>query len=236
MFRTILLSLITGTACFAASSQSPEGTWATQVRGHDHGVCYLTYSNNFTEAGYGITVGANGPFVMAGTWNIDKKGKLVGGFTQFVDVGSIGATFEGKATDTKLNASVKSTEGRFSLKSQPASTDYFDLSGTWTANVKEYNRQFYVDLICTPSTNLPAWFDITGKGVNGKGSYTVTGAILITPDNRCAAYTTYDYGTSTLTDTFDGKLIKNGKKIVLHGRTENKENASLRAEPVAPTN
>jgi len=235
MFRTILLSFIATTACFAAGSQSPEGTWATEINGHDHGVYYVTFSNNFTEAGYGIGFDAAGPFLLAGTWNINKQNKLVGSYTQFADAGGIGATFEGKATANKLRASVMSTSGRSNIKGEPAAA-YSDLTGTWTAKVKENNRQFFMNFECSLSTNLPAWFEISGTGASGQGAFTATGAILITPDNRCAAYVTYDYGSSTLTDTLVGKLVKKGKKLVLRGRTENKRPASLRAEPLAPGN
>jgi len=229
MLRIILLSLITASVCLGGSSNSPVGTWATQIVGKDHGVCYLTFSNNFVIAGYGIAVDALGPFVMAGTWDLDKKGKLVGGFTQFIDGGSAGANLDGKVNHNKLRAHVKSTEGPFNLKGEPAD-DIADLAGLWNAKVKQHGKPFFATFSAALSTNIPAWFDLTGSGVNDTGSFTLSGAIVITPDNRVAAYTVYDYGTATETDAFTGKLVKRGKKLVLRGRTENKQPASLRAE------
>lgn len=228
MFRTILFTFITATACFAAGSQSPEGTWATEIVGHDRGVCYLTFSNDFVAAGYGIAVGAGGPFQMAGTWGLNNRDQLVGALTQFVSGNNAGAKFEGSASQKNLRLRVKSTDGPFGLRGEPAS-DIADLTGPWTAKAKQNGRPFFVNFDAVLSTNLPAWFDISGSGANQKGSFTMTGAILITPDNRCAAYTTYDYGNSTETDSFVGKLVN--KKLVLRGRTDNKQPCSLSAEP-----
>jgi len=235
MLRIIFSSFITGLVCLltpaahAASSDSPVGTWATQIVGKDQGVCYLTFSDNFAIAGYGIAVDALGPFLMAGTWNLDKKGKLVGGFTQFIDGGSAGANLEGKVNNNKLRANVSSTEGPFNLKGSPAS-DIADLNGLWNAKVKQNGKPFYVTINTSLSTNIPAWFDLTGTGVNNTGSFTLSGGLVITPDNRVAAYTVYDYGIATETNAFTGKLVKGGKKLVLRGRTDNKQPVSLRAE------
>jgi len=235
MLRTILFSFITTAVCLGASSDSPEGTWATQIVGRDQGVCYLTFSNNLVIAGYGIAVDALGPFMMAGTWDLDKKGKLVGGFTQFIDGGSAGAQLDGKVNKNKLRAHVKSTEGPFNLKGSPAS-EIADLNGTWNAKVKQNSKPFFVSFDAVLSTNVPAWFDLSGSGNNDTGAFTLTGGLVITPDNRVAAYTVYDYGTSTETDAFTGKLVKNGKKLVLRGRNETKQPVSLRAEIAAPGN
>ena len=235
MLRTILLSFFTASVCLAGSSDSPVGTWATQIVGRDHGVCYLTFSNNFVVTGYGIAVDALGPFLMAGTWDLDKKGKLVGGFTQFIDGGSAGARLDGKVNNNKLRAHVKSTEGPFNFKGEPAD-DIADLNGLWNAKVKQNGKPFYMTFDATLSTNVPAWFDLTGTGVNDTGSFTLSGGLVITPDNRVAAYTFYDYGTSTETDAFTGKLVKRGRKLVLRGRNENKQPVSLRAERAASGN
>ena len=77
---------------------------------------------------------------------------------------------------------------------------------------------------------MPAWFDLSGNGVNDNGTFNLTGGLIITPGNRVAAYTTYDYGTSAETDVFTGKLVKRGRKLVLRGHTEGGQPASIRAE------
>ena len=197
------------------------------------GICWILslkkLCGRFVMAGYGIAVDALGPFLMAGTWDLNNKGKLVGGFTQFIDSGSAGAQMEGKVNNDKLRVQVKSTEGPFRLKGDPAG-DISDIGGGWNAKVRRKGKPFYYTFTSTLSTNVPAWFDITGSGANDDGAFTVTGAMLITPDNRVAAYTTYDYGTSTQTDAFVGKLRARGKRLVLEGRTDSHDNVSLKAE------
>ena len=229
MWRTIILSLVTGCVCFAASSDSPEGTWATQIVGKDHGVCYLTFSNNAAVTGYGIAVDALGPFLVAGTWDFDAKGKVVAGFTQFINTGSAGAQLQGKVNNNKLRAKVKSTGGPFNLKGSPPS-DIADLTGAWTAEGKQRGKPVFYSFSAALSSNTPAWFDLSGAGNNNTGPFTLTGGILITPDNRVAAYTVYDYGGSTETSAFSGKLVKRGNKLVLRGKTDTHQKVSIRAE------
>jgi hypothetical protein len=229
MLRFILAWIISTAVCLAASSDSPLGTWATQIVGKDHGICYLTFSNDMSVAGYGISLDALGPFDLAGHWLLDGKGRLVGSFSQFIQGGGAGAKFRGKAHNDKLRVHVNSTAGGFNFKGEPAH-DIADLTGPWNAKVKQNGKPFFVAFDAVLSTNVPAWFEISGNGVNDTGSFTLSGGILITPDNRAAAYTVYDYGTSVETNAFVGKLVKRGKKLVLRGRTDNNQPATLRAE------
>jgi hypothetical protein len=237
MFRIIVSSFIITAASWAASSDNPDGTWATQINGNDRGVCYLTFATNSIETGYGISLDSNGSFLLGGTWSIDKKGKLTGGFTKTNDASSAGTYFVGKVSKNQLTASVFSSEGRYNFKGVPTDgATIADLSGTWTATVNEGSRKFFMSFTAALSTNLPAWYEISGTGNSSLGPFTMTGAIVITPDNRCAGYTTYNYGSSTRQDTLVGHLTKNGKKLVLRGHTENNGPANLQAEPDAPTN
>src|SRR2546430_14202037 len=128
MWRSILLSFITGAVCLGANSDSPEGTCATEIVGRDQGICYLTFSNDNSVAGYGITLDALGSFQIAGGWDLDKHQRLVGGFAQFIDGGGAGAKFHGKVNNNKLRVHVNSTEGEFNFKGDPAN-DIPDLSG-----------------------------------------------------------------------------------------------------------
>jgi hypothetical protein len=227
MWRSILLSFLTGVTCLAASSDSPVGSWATQIVGRDHGICYLTFSNDTSVAGYGITLDRLGPFQMAGNWNLDEKGRLVGGFAVLDDPG-IGAHFRGQVNNGKLRAKVNATQGRFNFKGDPAG-DIPDVGGAWRGEVTVKEKKFFVDLTATLSTNTPAWFDLTGSGTNDDGSFAVTGGLVITPDGRVAAYIVTDTGVSTDTAAFIGKLRARGKKLVLRGRDESGRNVVIRA-------
>ncbi len=233
MWRFILAWIISTAVSLAASSDSPVGTWATQIVGKDHGICYLTFSNDMSVAGYGISLDALGPFNLLGNWNIDGKGRLVGGLTQFIPNGGFGALYRGKAHNDKLRVHVNSTAGGFNFKGEPAN-DIADLTGPWNAKVKRNGKPFFVAFNAVLSTNVPAWFELSGNGNNANGSFALSGGILITPDDRVAAYTVYDYGTSVETNAFVGKLVKRGKKLVLRGRTDNNQPAMFRAERAAP--
>ncbi len=79
MWRLIFTWIISTAVSLAASSDSTVGTWATQIAGKDHGICYLTFSNDMTVAGYGISLDALGPLQLSGNWNLDGHGRLAGG-------------------------------------------------------------------------------------------------------------------------------------------------------------
>src|SRR6058998_816942 len=143
MWRSIVLSFITGATCLAANSDSPAGIWATQIVGKDHGVCYLSFSNDLSVAGYGITLDTLGPFQLAGNWNLDAHGRLVGGFAQFIEGGGAGAKFHGKVNNDKLRVHVNSTEGGFNFKGEPAG-DIPDLTGAWVAEVRVKQQKFFI--------------------------------------------------------------------------------------------
>jgi hypothetical protein len=228
MWRSILLSFITGAVCLGANSDSPEGTWATQIVGRDHGICYLTFSNDFSVAGYGITLDALGPFQMDGSWILDSHQRLVGGFTQFIQGGGAGAKFRGKVNNNKLRVHVNSTGGSFNFKGDPAG-DIPDLTGPWVGEVRVKGKKSFVMYDATLSTNVPAWFDLAGSGTSDAGTFTVTGGILATPDNQLAAFTVNDTGTSTDTAAFIGKVRARGKKLVLRGRSDGNDTVVIRA-------
>jgi hypothetical protein len=228
MWRYIFISFITGAACLGAKSDSPVGTWATQIAGKDQGVCYLTFSNNFTMAGYGIAVDALGPFQISGAWNLDAHGRLVGGLTQFVGGGGFGAKFHGSANHNKLRALVNSTAGFFNFHGAPAGS-IPDVSGEWLGEVRQPGQKFFVTYNAALSSNTPAWFDLTGQGVNNTGTFTVTGGMLVMPDRRVAAYTISDFGTSTETDAFIGTIAAKGKRLILHGHSSDNKPVVIRA-------
>lgn len=229
MWRAILLSFITGAACLAANSDSPVGTWATEIVGHDHGICYLTYSNDFSVAGYGITLDALGPFTMDGAWSLDKRQRLVGGFTQFIEGGGEGAKFRGNVRNGKMRVHVNSTGGRFGFKGEPAN-DILDMTGPWIGEVRTKGKKFFISYDATLSTNKTAWFDLAGMGTSDAGTFTLTGAILTTPKRRLAAFTDSDTGTSTETAAFVGKMNKRGNKIVLRGKTQSNDPVTIHAK------
>ncbi len=232
MRRSILRSFITNAVCLlatashAANSDSPEGTWATEIVGRDHGICYLTFSNDFSVAGYGISIDALGPFDVVGGWDFDRKGRIVGGIAEIIDGNSHGAKIRGKANNNKLRLHAG---GGVNLKGDPAGS-ISDLTGAWVSEVRTGGKKFFVTYDATLSTNTPAWFDLTGQGVNDGRTFTVSGALLIAPSRRVAGYTIDDYGTSTKTASFVGKINSRGQKLRLRGRTDSNNPITIHGE------
>src|SRR5439155_3874552 len=103
-------------------------------------------------------------------------------------------------------------------------------TGPWRCEVRSKGKKFFVMFDATLSTNTLAWFDLAGDGTSDDGNFTLTGALLITPNNRVAAYTVAATDTSTDTASFVGKLVKKGRRLVLRGRDENHKHVSMHAE------
>ena len=226
MVRTILLWFITGAVCLAGQSESPEGTWATQIVGRDHGICYLTFSNDLTVVGYGISIDALGRLDVVGGWDYDARGRITGGLVISNDGHSHGEEIHGGVRNDKLRLHA----GGVNFKGDPAD-DFADLSGRWVGEVRSRGNKFFVTFDATLSTNTPAWFDVAGHGTTSDVvDFTLTGALLITPNNRVAAYTVAHTGTSTDTASYVGKLVKKGRRLVLRGRDENHKHVSMHAE------
>ncbi len=231
MRRSILWSFITSAVCLlapashAANSDSPEGTWATEIVGRDHGICYLTFSNDVSVAGYGISIDARGPFDVVGIWGFDKKGRITGAIDEIIDGKHDISEVRGKVNNNKLRLHA----GGVNLKGDPAGS-ISDLTGAWVGEVRTRGKRFFVTYDAMLSTNTPAWFDLTGQGVNDGGTFTVSGALLIAPNRRVAGYTIDDYGTSTKAASFIGKINSRGQKLILRGRTDSNDPITIHGE------
>src|SRR5437016_2433869 len=52
---------------------SPVGSWQVTVLGSDRGIAVMTFSNDFTVSGYGITRKQFGLFTLTGNWAFNSK-------------------------------------------------------------------------------------------------------------------------------------------------------------------
>ena len=235
--RCVTLGLLIAAAvCLGAAialsgaNNSPVGTWQVSISGSDRGVTFLTFSNDFTFAGYGISQDALGPFTIAGTWEFDSKGRIVGGYTQFIEGGSTAGILRGSIVGNgRLQARVKTTEGPEKFRA-PAPAASPDLAGAWAGKTRQPGENGLTSFTLTASTNMPGWFDLTGTGIDSGGSFTMSGAVLVTSDRRVGAYTVSDFGTATQTASFAGKLARKGKKLVLIGKNDDRQRVKLLAE------
>ncbi|MEI6082765.1 MAG: hypothetical protein WCS70_00530 [Verrucomicrobiota bacterium] len=210
---------------------APAAPWQITVLGQDRGVIFLTFANDFTSTGYGISLDALGPFTIAGTWDNDANGDIVGGFTEFVEGGSQAGIIEGRVRGNGgFVGHVKTTHGPQKFKA-PAPGPIPDLSGSWTASVESDGKKTLETFTLTPSTNnVPGWFDLNGNGIDNNGSFALSGAVLVTTDRNAAGYTISNFGTSTLQAAFIGKVSKKANRLVLRGKDENDKGTTLQAE------
>ncbi|MGD0650274.1 MAG: hypothetical protein ABSA97_03890 [Verrucomicrobiia bacterium] len=216
---------------FAQVTNSPVGTWAVALTGSDHGLTYLSFSNNFTWGGYGISLKSFGLFTIDGsTWSYNQKLKVASGYTQLlpndVEAGHITVTLPG---GNKLRGRAVASNGHFNLKGQPSSPAPH-ISGSWIGEVQTRGTKFFETYTITASTNMAGWFDIAGEGIDSIGPFTASGAVIVHADRRANGYTISDYGTSvTTTSSFSGRFNSPLTKITFAGKDDNNHHVIIRA-------
>ena len=211
----------------AANTNALLNTWETQVvgPGPDRATCYLTFSNDFTWTGYGVALKSLGPVTFDGTWSVDSRGRVTGGFTEFRNDGDVGGTFTATLNGTnKLRTkAITATHHPLKLNAVALSTPP-DVSGTnWVGEVRTEGSINFQSYTFTASTNLPGWFDITGSAIGQTGSYTISGGLVVTSDRRANGFLTSDFGSGGATSTwsFAGRFLPSLDSATFKGRQEN---------------
>lgn len=215
----------------AQTTNSPVGIWETTWLGSDRGLSYLTFSNDFTVAGYGISLKSFGTFTVAGTWAYDSRARVVAGYTQLIDgdnaAGSLIATVP---AGKKIRARAIASNGKFKLKGEMP-VDYPDVTGAWVAEITQGGNHSFQTYTIAPSPGMPAMFDITGEGIGNGGTFTVTGAIIVSKRNRANAFLVSDFGTlGTSAASVTGKVFDKSGRMVLVGRDDSRKKILIRAE------
>ena len=155
---------------------------------------------------------------------------MIGGYTQVIEGGSTAGILRGNVVGNgRLQARARTTQGPQKFKAPPPAASP-DLAGAWAGKTSEPGERGLTSFTLAASTNLPGWFDLSGTGINSGGSFTMSGAVLVTSDNRVGAYTVSDFGTATQTASFAGKLVKRHKKLVLVGNNDEHQHVTLLAE------
>jgi hypothetical protein len=210
-------------------------TWETQVIGPaaDRATCFLTFSNDFTWTGYGIALKSSGSVTFDGTWSVDAKQRITGGFTEFRNDGDVGGTFIALLNGSnKLRArAITATHRPLKLDGVAQSTPR-DVSGTnWVGEVRTRGNKVFQSYTFTASTNLPGWFDVTGTGVGEGGTYTISGGLVVTSDRRANGYLISDFGSAGTTSTwsFAGKFLPSLDRAVFRGSQDNGHNLVINA-------
>lgn len=234
---SLLLGLVFSCAggASAQSSHSPTGTWLVAMSGADCGLARLTFSNNFTWTGYGLSLESFGPLAIAGTWTNDNKGEVVGGYNEsFPDGTVIGwsisakpprrAKFSGKSVSLFNGHLLHLSLRGASAQASP------DVSGNWVGKLRTRGPDFFEQYSFAASANKSNWFDVAGQGANSSGTFTISGALIVNTDRRANGYTIRDFGSSvTETSSFSGRfsfLLKQAKFV---GKDDDNHTVIIRA-------
>jgi len=209
------------------------GTWESQLigPGRDRATCYLTFSNDFTWAGYGIALKSLGPVTIAGLWGVDSKDKITGSFTEYRDDGDISGTLtKFVAGRNEIRGHAFATQGRIRVKGVALSTTP-GLSGSWSGEVHTRGNTSYQSYTFSTVANTPGWFNITGTGIGENGVYTIHGALVVTSDRQANGYLASDFGSVTTTSvwSFAGKFLPSLERATFRGHTDTGHRIVIRA-------
>ncbi len=119
--------------------------------------------------------------------------------------------FRGKATGSS---------GGYRCKGEQPESFPDDLSGSWNAAVKRSGKALNESFTATASSNYPAVFDVTGQGSSEAGSFTLSGTIIVSSENKVNAALDRTFGTDTQRSSLSGVFKQTQSKMVLEGKDD----------------
>ena len=201
---------------------SPVGTWQVNVLGSEKGILMMTFSNNFTVTGYGITRKQFGFITLAGNWSFNSKGDVVAAYVQTVN--GVGTAY----TSHRPHAVLRSVPGQRPPATAAAVIDAResnprvspDLSGSWNAAVKRKGKPLNESFIATALTNYPAVFDVTGQGLSDTTSFTLSGTYIVSSEDNVDATMIRTFGTDIKHSSLSGVFKPTRSKMRLQGKDD----------------
>ena len=210
---------------------SPVGTWEVSILGSDRGTSIMTFSNDFTVTGGGITRDQFGFFTLAGNWSLDSHGDVIVSCVLSTNgVGSGGASFTARLSRSgRFRGNGHDNHGKplHFRGEQPSNLP--DLTGSWTAVVKRHTKTLHETYQITASTNFPSVFDLIGDGLSDTGSFTLSGTIIATPNNRLNASIDRTFGVDTQRSSLAGKVKPKDSDMRLNGRDDTSAHLAIKA-------
>jgi hypothetical protein len=197
-FATLFCFLLTSLTLQSQMLTSPIGTWEVAVKRtrsatKEAGTAYLTFNGDQTLSGYGITTATPGVFTLDGTWTVNASGKVVGNYTEDLNGQSVSGSFIGKARlGRNLQADVVSENGTFKLSGKPPG-QIPDFSGSWNGLVTQLRTTVAETYELTPSIDYPGVFEISGDGSGPNGTFSVSGAAILTAKGGVTAFAFSDF-------------------------------------------
>ena len=214
---------------FEQTRDSPVGTWEVTIGGGNRGIAFLTFNDDFSISGYGMTRESWGPFTVQGNWTLDARGNLLGTYTENLYGKLMNGSFIGKArTGRSMRVKVVATNGRFTLSGVPVRMTP-DISGNWTAYVTQRKITVPEFITLTSSSGFPGMFDVLGTGSGPSGSFAVSGNAIVTSKRKAVVFSVSDFtnggiGLGSLT----GGFSVSGQTGSLIGETDSGERLRAR--------
>ena len=209
---------------------SPVGTWEVSIVGSDRGTSIMTFSNGIAVTGCGITRDQLGFFTVAGNWSLDARGGVIVSYLMSTNgVGSGGASFTARLLHSgRFRGNGHDNDGKLLRFKGEQPSSLPNLTGSWTAVVKRHTKTLHETYAITASTNFPAVFDVTGNGLSDTGSYTLTGTLIATPDNKLNASIDRTFGVDTQRSSLSGKVRTKDSVIQLKGSDDTNARLSIK--------
>ncbi|MGO9245320.1 MAG: hypothetical protein ACLPT4_14575 [Verrucomicrobiia bacterium] len=211
---------VTQPALSRGQTISPVGTWQVSILGSEKGTMMMTFSNNFTVSGYGITRKQFGFITLAGNWSFNSKGDVVAAYIQTLNgAGSAFTLTAHMLSSVRFRGKATGSNGGYRCKGeQPESVP--DLSGSWNAAVKRSGKALNESFTATASSNYPAVFDISGQGLSDTTPFMLSGTIIVSSENKVNAALDRTFGTDTQRSSLSGVFKPTGSKLLLDGNDD----------------
>lgn len=208
---------------------TPIGTWEVTIQGTDRGTSMMTFSNDMTVTGYGITQKQFGLFSLTGNWGFNSQGDVVVAYVQTLDGTNTAVSFAAQLLRSgRFFAKGTGTSGRFRFKGAKP-TDFSDLSGSWVAAVKRGTKTLHETYTISVSSNFPAVFDVVGQGLSDTGSYTLTGEIISASHSKLNASINRTAGLNTVRSSLWGMFKPRKPEMALRGSDDTGAHLDVRA-------
>ena len=239
MKRLLLICALVLGACVSqpalsrGQSVSPVGTWQISTSGSQKGILMMTFSNNNntnTVTGYGISCKQFGFITLSGSWGFNSKGDVVAAYVQNVGTTSTAYTFTAKmlpAGQFQARA-ISHGGGGYSCRGEQPQT-FPDLGGSWNAAVRRKGVHMNESFTATASTNYPGVFDITGQGLSDTTSFTLSGSIIASSENKVNAVIDRTFGTDAQSSSLSGVFRPKHSQMMLSGSDDTGSHLSEKA-------
>jgi hypothetical protein len=197
----------------------------------DVGDAFMTFADDGSLTGYGMSVGSFGLLEIAGEWTVTDDGQIAGTLTMTVgdDVVLEGTVVVTRGDDGRIVMRIHNADGEIMLDGIRANA-VPDLSGMWNAEVTLPGATCVETFDLTVSEQHPGVFRLDGAGTSDERVYTVTGAVLVNSANRLAAFTVRLAGDDAPHESvFIGVVSEDGTTIEATGIDRKGAELTLRA-------